>query len=987
MRPLLFAFLALAVGLSAPSAAHADVPAALSFAGSLSTSAGGLSGPVTLTFSMYADAESLDPAALLWSETLDLVSNDGAFVAMLGADPSNPFPADLLDHPALFLGVQVEDDPEMAPRLGVGSVPYAVRSADAGQLGGQPPSAFAAATHGHAMGEIAGEVPSDQLPPAVVLEGDEASVSGAMLQSGAVSLWHLADMGCAEGEAVAWNDAAGAWACLPFAAATHGHAMGEITGEVPTDQLPAAVVVEGDASSVSGAMLQPGAVKLPQLGDMGCADGGALSWDDGAGSWACKPTWIWSAAGLHTPQSTAIGKTPQAGLALDVAGKARVSTDTSWPAVQGYSTLTLDAATDPVLTLESPGATGYFATNSAKGDVVLGSSAGFKLKTQIAKATGPVASGSSLFAVTGAGWTGIGTDTPAARLDVSGNGTTFNDGFLFLRNKGNDTGLRLYDGDLPKWAFWNDVSLGHKLRINPEGALLGGLTMDQAGWTGLGTDTPTAHLDVYGSGADYREGFLFLRNKGNDAGLRLYDDDKPKWHLWNEVSQGHKLHLNPEGASFGGLSMDQAANTTFSAKVDVTGNLSAARVGVGTTSPSTALDVSGNGSSVEAGTVSIRNVGKDAGLRLYDGSDLRWSIMNTNSGLAIPGGVEGHGALRIQATLPAGYAAEAGGLWLFGRGNVWAGTVPPASVDVLDWPTPSLTVTSKNNAQTLLLDGTDSGAKLVFWRQGAWRWQISDDVASDSLSLGGAGNRMYLTNAGRLGLRTSAPEAALDVKGAGGSWVDGFLFLRNSKNLDEGIRLYAGTAGTDIKWHLFNSVSQGNKLRIAPEGSAVTGGITMDQSGNVSIGTTSVDSGTQLQITGVARKPGGGAWATSSDRRLKKNIHTLTGSLDKLLRLRGVSYEWRNPEDHGNMVGAIMGMIAQEVREVFPEWIGTDDKGFLTLGIIGFEGLTVEAVRELSEHDAALEEANEALHEENEALQGQVEDLRARLEAIEARLR
>jgi hypothetical protein len=48
-----------------------------------------------------------------------------------------------------------------------------------------------------------------------------------------------------------------------------------------------------------------------------------------------------------------------------------------------------------------------------------------------------------------------------------------------------------------------------------------------------------------------------------------------------------------------------------------------------------------------------------------------------------------------------------------------------------------------------------------------------------------------------------------------------------------------------------------------------------------------------LTVTGAAFKPGGGFWGSSSDIRLKQNVQPLAGALDKLLRLRGVCFEWK----------------------------------------------------------------------------------------------
>ena len=85
-----------------------------------------------------------------------------------------------------------------------------------------------------------------------------------------------------------------------------------------------------------------------------------------------------------------------------------------------------------------------------------------------------------------------------------------------------------------------------------------------------------------------------------------------------------------------------------------------------------------------------------------------------------------------------------------------------------------------------------------------------------------------------------------------------------------------------------------------------------------------------LRITGAAFKPGGGSWGNSSDIRLKQHVRPLAGALDKLLQLRGVCFEWKEPATQGNLTGPQMGMLAHEVAEVFPEWISTDPAGLST---------------------------------------------------------
>ncbi len=118
-------------------------------------------------------------------------------------------------------------------------------------------------------------------------------------------------------------------------------------------------------------------------------------------------------------------------------------------------------------------------------------------------------------------------------------------------------------------------------------------------------------------------------------------------------------------------------------------------------------------------------------------------------------------------------------------------------------------------------------------------------------------------------------------------------------------------------------------------------------------------------------KPGGGSWTDSSDIRLKKNVKPLEGVLDRLMKLQGVTFEWIEPEKHGDLRGRQTGMIAQDVEKVFPEWVGTDGDGFKTLTFRGFEALSVEGMR--------------LLKKENETLRSELSGLEDRIKKLEAR--
>lgn len=132
---------------------------------------------------------------------------------------------------------------------------------------------------------------------------------------------------------------------------------------------------------------------------------------------------------------------------------------------------------------------------------------------------------------------------------------------------------------------------------------------------------------------------------------------------------------------------------------------------------------------------------------------------------------------------------------------------------------------------------------------------------------------------------------------------------------------------------------------------------------------------------GNAFKPGGGSWASSSDLRLKTDVHDLTGSLDRLLRLRSVSFRFKDEAAYGK--GDQVGFIAQEVEQVFPKWVTTGPDGFKAVTYFGFESLTVQALRELrAEKDGQIA----GLQDRVKSLEAEAAAAKKRLDALEKQL-
>jgi hypothetical protein len=86
----------------------------------------------------------------------------------------------------------------------------------------------------------------------------------------------------------------------------------------------------------------------------------------------------------------------------------------------------------------------------------------------------------------------------------------------------------------------------------------------------------------------------------------------------------------------------------------------------------------------------------------------------------------------------------------------------------------------------------------------------------------------------------------------------------------------------------------------------------------------------------------------ASDERLKENIEVLYSSLDKIMLLQGVSYEWRRAKKlgDGNAKDRDIGLIAAEVEKVIPELVHTDGKGYKAVAYDKLVPVLIEAVKE-----------------------------------------
>jgi Chaperone of endosialidase len=105
--------------------------------------------------------------------------------------------------------------------------------------------------------------------------------------------------------------------------------------------------------------------------------------------------------------------------------------------------------------------------------------------------------------------------------------------------------------------------------------------------------------------------------------------------------------------------------------------------------------------------------------------------------------------------------------------------------------------------------------------------------------------------------------------------------------------------------------------------------------------------GSSAYVNDIRVDGSGNLTTNTSDVRLKENIKPLNNSLDKIKKLNGVTYQWKDRIAGGDDVK--IGFIAQEVAEVEPSLVFTNKvDGYMGIHIDGVIPMLVEAVKELS---------------------------------------
>jgi hypothetical protein len=196
------------------------------------------------------------------------------------------------------------------------------------------------------------------------------------------------------------------------------------------------------------------------------------------------------------------------------------------------------------------------------------------------------------------------------------------------------------------------------------------------------------------------------------------------------------------------------------------------------------------------------------------------------------------------------------------------------------------------------------------------------------------------TTGGNVGIATSTPTVALDVRGNINSTPISAQAENVINSITGGSYLYMNTIATSNtsgfgRIGVWNINGGGHEnLILAPGG------------GFVGVGTTAPTYA--LHVSGDIYATGD--ITALSDMRRKTDIVTIDEALNKVEQLRGVYFKSLVNERKN------VGVIAQEIETVLPEVVLTDNEGYKSVAYGNIAGILIEAIKELSEKVKILEQ-------------------------------
>lgn len=199
--------------------------------------------------------------------------------------------------------------------------------------------------------------------------------------------------------------------------------------------------------------------------------------------------------------------------------------------------------------------------------------------------------------------------------------------------------------------------------------------------------------------------------------------------------------------------------------------------------------------------------------------------------------------------------------------------------------------------------------------------------------------------------------------GSGQEAAQAYFYGQSSVNIQMGgetwnnsdmafLQMYGQTPTDDENWFQYNV-----RISVGTDGT--------HDAGYLSLNKTNIANKTSEETILLDGQSGdiwiAGTVTQASDLRLKTNVQTLDHALEKVTRLRGVSYNWKSdPERQTPQIG----LIAQELEQVYPEFVHNNQDGMKSVNYAQLTAVLIEAIKELNAEIEQLKQENLELHVE-----------------------
>jgi hypothetical protein len=362
------------------------------------------------------------------------------------------------------------------------------------------------------------------------------------------------------------------------------------------------------------------------------------------------------------------------------------------------------------------------------------------------------------------------------------------------------------------------------------------------------------------------------------VGTNYYND--PVDGLNKFIGSGYSTRFQTDNGSYYFLTSNASgtADATISFTQAMTLDASG-RLGIGTT-PTYKLDV--------AGGQRINTSMATTVLEIYN------TDTNDGNGVFIKAG----GVNSTKYALVIQNAASTNLMTVLANGNVGIGTASPNAKLQIEGN--DLIMNTENSYQS----------KSIYFR-----FSNGATILSDSdlrFSTGAPSEKMRITSGGNVGIGTTAPVTKLQVVG-GNISIDADQPIRKAG--DNAIIGYSSTLPGI-------TIGSGTTTDMVAFYAGGTERVRINTSGNVGIGRTPTTN--ILEIEGNASKTTAGDWLANSDSTIKTEIHTIDGALDRINKVRLVSFKYKdeykllNPSIKDKFY---QNVIAQEYQEIYPDYV------------------------------------------------------------------